>query len=159
MADIKNFIIDENTFFDNKTKYIDLIGSFYKNNGDNFKDLNIEDMIKNKHVCYGVILTDDKIVCLCRFAKVYDRKTIYCIRQINTLKEYQNKGYAVMCYETIQNYLQTKNAKRLISFVANDNFNSQRLHEKCNYKKIQPTKTIKNTNYYFDNSICYEKKI
>lgn len=97
-------------------------------------------MIKNKNVCYGVVLTDGKIVCLCRFAKVYDSKTIYCTRQINTLKEYQNKGYAVMCYETIPNYLKTKNAKRLISFVASNNFSSQHLHEKSNFKKFNQQK-------------------
>ena len=159
MHAIKSFVLDKDVFLKNENKYLDLINSFYKSNGDSYEKLNIEDMIINKNVFYGLVMKDEDIICLCRFAQMYDRKTIYCIRQINTLVEYSHKGFAALCYDTIQEYVKSKGGRKIISFVASDNINSKNLHRKCGYSSVLPNKTLRATNYYFEDSICYEKKI
>ncbi len=159
MEKIKSFVLDKQLFFKDKERYLSLINSFYKANGDDFSNLNIEEMIVNKNVFYSLVMNGNNVVCLCRFAKMCDRKTMYCIRQINTLENYQHKGYAVMCYSAILNYVKSQGGRRIVSFVANGNKHSQELHRKCGYKEIIPSKVLKKTNYYFEDSCCYEKHV
>lgn len=159
MSNISCDIIDKNSYLKNKKKIEKMIYEFYKNNGDSYSNLNIEDMVMNKNVFYCIVMDLENVVCLCRFAKMFDRETMYCIRQINTLKQYQHKGYAIQCYDTIQKYLKNKNARKILSFVKKENVNSISLHKKCGYEKIIPNKSTRKTNYYFDGCICFCKKI
>ena len=158
MVRAESFVLDKELLLKDEAQYLGLIQSFYKANGDKFDNLNIEDMVINKNVFYCMVMNDRDVVCLCRFAKMYDRQTMYCIRQINTLKAYQHKGYAALCYVTIQDYVKSKGGRKIISFVSNDNKNSQALHKKCGYNKVIPNKTLQSTNYYFEGSYCYEKR-
>lgn len=157
----KILLITKENFKDNPLFYEDLIFDFYRNNNEFYprERLNIADMIFNRNVFYTALLVDDKIVSLARFAKVVERKTIFMVRQITTLREYQGKGYGPKCIEAGYDYVRQQGGKKLCNVVDKDNVASIKMHEKCGFKLSRPTKHLEKYDYYWEGAYLYEKDL
>lgn len=158
---MKVIIIDENNFMKNQNQFEDMIYLFYKENGSNFMrgEVAIADMVMNKDVFYACAVEEGKIVCLCRAAKMVDRKTHYAIRQIDTLESYRGKGYAGSVLEKVSSYVKARGGKKIFSLADVDNYSSIKMHEKSGYQIIQPNETFKKTFYYWEGAHVFEKEL
>ena len=150
------FIIDKEIFNKNQKYYEDLIINFYKDNGQNYtkKSLNIKRQINIGGVFYSCYLKNNKILCLARLAKLYinykQLKTFYILRQIDTLVDFRKQGLAEKVLKSAFDYLRTKKAKKVVSMVDESNFASIKLHKKFGFLEKEPTKSFKNSNYYWE---------
>ncbi len=148
-------IINEEKFNTSPQFYEDLIITFYHNNGDEFTkdELKIPTQLKNG-VFYSVVINNGKIVSLARLSTIIiggkARKTIYMLRQIDTLKEFRNKGYASCVIHNAVDYLSKMGYKRLLSIVDASNVSSMQLHLKNGFKISKPSKTFQKSHYYWD---------
>lgn len=95
-----------------------------------------------------------------RCGKTYGRKTMWCIRQIDTKKEYQGKGYAGLLYRPCEDYLsRDTKEKRIYAFVDSENEKSIQFHEKMGYKRVEKVSKEIREMHGWDSAIMFEKRI
>ena len=116
-------------------------------------------MVLNRNVFYTATLLDENVVSLARFAKVVDRKTIFIVRQVSTLKEHQDKGYAKKCIEAGYDYIKSKGGKKIYNSVNKDNIASIKLHKKCGFRMGTPTKHMIKWGYCWEDAYMFEKDL
>ncbi len=116
--------------------------------------------IKNNCFYCFVFNDNDEIITWCRVAKPWDRKTIYVIRQVETKDQFKGKGYASLCYFAVEEYIsKIDNARKIISFVDDENVSSIKLHEKLGYTKNYNASKYLRELYGWNSAIMFEKKI
>lgn len=154
--------LDKETFLKNPNYWEDIILEFHKNNGCYYKkeDFHLKQAIEEWGTNYVIALENNKIVCLARYALVYGRKTIYMLRQIDTLKEWQGKGIATNAILFAHKNFEKTKATKLIAAVDSGNIASIKLHKKCGYEEKQPPLYIKNDkNRFWQGALYFEKTI
>ena len=102
----------------------------------------------------------DNVTAWGRCAKTWRRKTMYCIRQVETKEEYRNKGYASQLYKVCEEYLKRDGiAKRIYTFVDKDNVASLRFHEKNGYSRVNKVSKEIREIHGWESAIMFEKQI
>lgn len=109
----------------------------------NLTDYEFEPLSPDGDECYFVAIEDDKIVSVC---EMNAEGVFIGATEINTYTspDYRKRGYAASCVTAMCDYLSKKD-KKIAYTTQRDNAASQRLAEKCGFKKIAQT-------YYY---ICY----
>jgi len=152
--------LDKDLYLTNPDLYEDLIYDFHNNNGSHYKkgDLNLYPAITEWGGCFVIAVENNKAVCLARIAVVYGRKTIYMLRQIDTLPEYKGQGIATNVVNFACESLTKTNATKLISAVHSGNLASIKLHTKCGFTLKEPPSYIKNDKHRFWTGALYFEK-
>lgn len=149
-------VINKDEYLENIDFYTDIISLFYD-------DINKDTILKNFEYgsLYCFVLDEkDNPASICRFTKAYNRETIYVIRQIDTLKEYQGRGFASLCLKSVEQYLSgIEKAKIIVSFVDDENQASINLHEKCGFNKAEKISGYLQMLYGWDSAYMFEKTI
>ena len=136
---------------------------FYRENGDKFtkEELKISTQLNNG-VFYSVAMTDGQIVSLARLSTIEIggnvRKTMYMLRQIDTLKAFRNKGYASSVIQNAVEYLKNLGCKTILSIAATSNTSSIQMHLKNGFDICKPTKSFQKSRYYWD-GVYFEKEL
>lgn len=153
---MKTIIADINSFPLNAELFIKSLKEFCPNETTEL----MFSTIKNRCFFCFVFNDNNEVVSWCRVAKPWNRKTIYVIRQIETKEKFKRKGYAEICYSEAEKYISTlNNAKKIITFVDNENTPSIRFHEKNGYVRTENTSKYLIDLYGWNSAIMFEKKV
>lgn len=153
---MKTIIVDEKAFKENPTKYLNTLREFAP---DETEETMLRTLNNRESVFCFVFDDNDLVVSWARGVMAYNRQTIYIIRQVETKEEFKGKGYAGLCYTAIEEYLSKQDkAKRIITFVDDENISSIKFHEKMGYTRVEPSKYLKDL-YGWENAYMYEKEI
>ena len=153
---MKTIICNEQTFLENPSFFVDALREFCSEQ----TYAGMLNTIKNN--CFYIFVFDEHndVVSWGRCAKTYGRKTMWCIRQVETKEQYQGKGFAGLLYAACEEYLQQdKNAKRIYTFVDDDNEKSIRFHEKMGYRRVEKASKEIREMHGWDSAIMFEKHI
>lgn len=153
---MKSIIVDKQTFLKNP--------DFFVNGMLQFDDeITKEDMLRTiefNGFYFFAFDDDDKLAAWGRCAKTYGRKTMWCIRQIQTKEEYQRQGYAELLYKECEKFLTNNTSvKRIYAFVDENNFKSIKFHEKMGYDRVERVSKEIRQMHGWDSAIMFEKKI
>ncbi len=154
---MKTIIVDMENFLLKPQFYVNVMKEF----GDD--EITKDDMqrtISYNGFYFFAFDDNNNVVSWGRCAKAYRRKTMWCIRQIETKEDYRGNGYAGALYKLCEEYLRRKDdARKIYTFVDVDNNTSIRFHEKMGYKKVK--KVGKEIRYMhgWDSAIMFEKQI
>ena len=151
---MKILIADDKSFKDKSEIYVKALKEFCPNETAN----SMLNTIKRDCFFCFVFNDNEEVVTWARVAKPYNRKTIYCIRQIETKEQHQGNGYASFCYSAIEDYVsKLENAKKLISFVDNENISSINFHKKMGYTVNKTASKYLQNLYGWNSAIMFEK--
>ena len=152
---MKTIIVDKQTFLKNPKFFVKTMQEFDSN-------ITEESMLRTIEFnsFYFFAFDDNGVVSWGRCAKTYGRKTMWCIRQIETKKEYQGKGYAGLLYRACEDYLsRDTKSKRIYTFVDSENEKSIRFHEKMGYERVGTVSKEIREMHGWDSAIMFEKRI
>ena len=150
-------IVDEKTFLENPSFWVKTMQEFFP---DKTEQTMLETIRRN---CFFSFVFNDEgeVVAWSRSAKTYGRKTLYCLRHVETKPEFRGNGYAVLLYKASEDYIKQidRDAKKIYTFVRDDNKSSIKLHEKMGYKRVKkPSKYLVDM-HGWDTAIMFEKRI
>ena len=154
---MQTVIVDEKMFLSRPEFWVKTMREFYPEQTAN----DMLATIRNGSFYCFVFNDRGEVVSWSRTAKTYGRKTMYCLRQVETKKEERGNGYAGLNYKASEEYIAKtdSNAKTIYTFVDDDNESSIRLHEKLGYKQVEkPSKYLVNM-HGWNTAIMFEKQI
>ena len=153
---MKTIIADKQTFIKNPKFFVKTMREF----DSNITEESMLRTIEFNSFYFFAFDDNDNVMSWGRCAKTYGRKTMWCIRQIETKKEYQGKGYAGLLYRACEDYLsQDINAKRIYAFVDSENEKSIQFHEKMGYERVEKVSKEIREMHGWDSAIMFEKRI
>lgn len=152
---MKTIIVDKQTFINNPKFFVKTMQEFDS-------DITKDDMLRTIEFngFYFFAFDNGDVVSWGRCAKTYRRKTMWCIRQIETKKQYQGKGYAGLLYSVCEDYLRKNTqAKIIYTFVDTKNEKSLNFHKKMGYERVENVSKEIRELHGWDSAIMFEKLI
>lgn len=154
---MKTIIVDEEKFLSNPDFFTKTLQEFCPQETAE----SMLNTIRNRCFYCFVFNENEEVVSWSRTAKPWDRKTLYCIRQVETKVEHRGKGYAGFCYKASEEYISMNDekAKRIFVFVDEENTSSIRFHEKLGFSKSSKVSKYLKDLYGWDSACMLEKEI
>lgn len=157
---MRSIIVNKKNYDENKENVVNVLHIFYPDDQININD--IFKTLQNEGAFYCFLIDDNnEVVSYCRGVKVWNRKTFFVIRQVETLDKYKGKGYAGKCYKAAEDYISKfySNTKKIIAFVDNENHSSVRFHEKNGYILNDKASEYLRTLYGWKSAFMFEKNV
>ena len=138
--DLKIEFLDLNRYKQNPEFYSMAVETAFEVPG-----LQVETQLQNG-VFFTLAFADDIPCGVVRFTRVYNRKTVYCLRQVFVREQYRKMGIASKMYELALPELKKRGATKILSFILENNRASQKLHYKHDFKYTEKG-SYANTDY------------